>query len=272
MNFYVLIPAYRPDGKLLHLLESLHTAGLRKILVVNDGSGDAYEAVFEAIRERWSHIAILPHDANLGKGAALKTGFRYLLEHADGVDGAVTADSDGQHTKKSIMNVAEMMLQNQGDLILGVRTFDKEDIPWKSRFGNRLTEKVFTYVAGVHISDTQTGLRGIPREFMKELLTISADRFEFETQMLLLASGQYKIREIPIETIYDSKEYHQTHFNPLKDSVKIYAVLGKWFLRYTLASFSSSIVDLLLFTILCHFLRDQLTAYVAAATVMARSL
>ena len=75
MNFYVLIPAYRPDGKLLHLLESLHTAGLRKILVVNDGSGDAYEAVFEAIRERWSHIAILPHDANLGKGAALKTGF-----------------------------------------------------------------------------------------------------------------------------------------------------------------------------------------------------
>ena len=168
------------------------------------------------------------------------------------------------------MNVAEMMLQNQGDLILGVRTFDKEDIPWKSRFGNRLTEKVFTYVAGVHISDTQTGLRGIPREFMKELLTISADRFEFETQMLLLASGQYKIREIPIETIYDSKEDHQTHFNPLKDSVKIYAVLGKWFLRYTLASFSSSIVDLLLFTILCHFLRDQLTAYVAVATVMAR--
>ena len=96
MNFYVLIPAYRPDGKLLHLLESLHTAGLRKILVVNDGSGDAYEAVFEAIRERWSHIAILPHDANLGKGAALKTGFRYLLEHADGVDGAVTAHG-GRH-------------------------------------------------------------------------------------------------------------------------------------------------------------------------------
>ena len=206
--------------------------------MVNDGSGSAYEDIFKAAKNLLSEKAILlTHEVNRGKGRALKTAFQYILEHLPKATGAVTADSDGQHTKKSIMNVAEMMLQNQGDLILGVRTFDKEDIPWKSRFGNRLTEKVFTYV---------------------------------ETQMLLLASGQYKIREIPIETIYDSKEDHQTHFNPLKDSVKIYAVLGKWFLRYTLASFSSSIVDLLLFTILCHFLRDQLTAYVAVATVMAR--
>ena len=267
----IIIPAYEPDQRLIGLLKELSEYPYGPVILVNDGSGSAYEDIFKAAKNLLSEKAILlTHEVNRGKGRALKTAFQYILEHLPKATGAVTADSDGQHTKKSIMNVAEMILQNQGDLILGVRTFDKEDIPWKSRFGNRLTEKVFTYVAGVHISDTQTGLRGIPREFMKELLTISADRFEFETQMLLLASGQYKIREIPIETIYDSKEDHQTHFNPLKDSVKIYAVLGKWFLRYTLASFSSSIVDLLLFTILCHFLRDQLTAYVAVATVMAR--
>ena len=72
MNFYVLIPAYRPDDKLLHLMESLHAAGLRNILVVNDGSGNAHEAVFRTIRERWSHVVILSHDVNRGKGAALK--------------------------------------------------------------------------------------------------------------------------------------------------------------------------------------------------------
>ena len=105
---------------------------------------------------------------------------------------------------------------------------------------------------------------------MKEMLGVSYDRFEFEMQMLLDASANYPILEIPIETIYDSRENHQTHFRPVSDSVKIYAILGKRFFKYSLASFSSSIIDLLLFTILCHFLRNRVTGYVALCTVSAR--
>ena len=224
MNFYVLIPAYRPDGKLLHLLESLHTAGLRKILVVNDGSGDAYEAVFEAIRERWSHIAILPHDANLGKGAALKTGFRYLLEHADGVDGAVTADSDGQHTAEDILRIMAVMETSPGKLILGARSFDGT-VPWRSRLGNRLTRFLIRRLYGLNIQDTQTGLRGIPLSMMPLFLEIPCNQYEFELDMLILAgSRRLNVREVPVRTIYIDNNA-SSHFHPFRDSLKIYFVL-----------------------------------------------
>lgn len=135
----------------------------------------------------------------------------------------------------------------ENKLILGVGKFDSEGIPWKSRFENTMTEKVFQYILGVHVSDTQTGLRGIPTNFMKDLLDVNGERFEFEMRMLLESAGKYDICEIPIETIYDSKTEHQTHFNPIKDSIRIYKILAEKFIKFILTSFSSSIIDLIVF-------------------------
>ena len=154
--------------------------------------------------------------------------------------------------------------------MLGVRRFDGEDVPWRSRMGNGITERVFAYVAGVHVTDTQTGLRGIPRTFMKELLDVPGERFEFETQMLLESAGNYPIIEVPIRTIYDSKENHQTHFNTLTDSVKIYRILGKKFMKYVFSSFSSCVLDLVLFTIFCGMFKGRTGNYIAVSTVLAR--
>lgn len=269
----MIIPAYEPDERLIKLLRDLSAYPYGPIVLVNDGSGSSYQSLFDEAEKLLADRGILlVHEENQGKGRALKTAFSYVYENFPEAIGVVTADSDGQHTVSAIMHVAEELMANDQALVLGVRTFDREDIPWKSRFGNRLTEKIFTYVAGVHVSDTQTGLRGIPRDFMKKLIDVPGERFEFETQMLLEASGMVPIREVSIETIYDSKEDHQTHFNPFTDSVKIYAILGKWFIRYTLSSFSSSIVDLLLFHAFCGLFRNQLISYVALSTVLARIL
>ncbi len=224
MNFYVLIPAYRPDDKLLHLMESLHAAGLRNILVVNDGSGNAHEAVFRTIRERWSHVVILSHDVNRGKGAALKTGFRYLLEHADGIDGAVTADSDGQHTAEDILRIMAVMEKQPGKLILGTRTFDGT-VPWRSCFGNRLTSFLIRRLYGLKIQDTQTGLRGIPLSMMPLFLEIPCNQYEFELDMLILAGSRHlNVCEVPVRTIYIDNNA-SSHFHPFRDSLKIYSVL-----------------------------------------------
>lgn len=267
----LIIPAYEPDERLLILLDTLKEYHFGPVVLVDDGSGDPYRQLFEQAKERMEgKLIFLSHKKNCGKGKALKTAFSYLLESYPQIVGAVTADSDGQHTLQAITDVAEKLEQYPESLILGTRTFEGEDIPWKSRFGNTLTISVFSYIAGTHISDTQTGLRGIPRELMRELLKVPYDRFEFEMQMLLDASGNFPIIEVPIETIYDSRENHQTHFRPVADSAKIYAILGKRFLKYSLASFSSSIIDLLLFTVLCHFLRGDMAAYVAVCTVLAR--
>ena len=152
-----------------------------------------------------------------------------------------------------------------------MRTFEGNDIPWKSRFGNVLTIRVLQYVSGLKISDTQTGLRGIPISFMGELIDVPGERFEFETRMLLQSCGKYDITEVSIKTVYDSKENHQTHFRPIIDSIKIYRILGFQFIKFIFASLSSSILDLVLFAVFCRLLGHH-RWYIAASTVAARVL
>lgn len=272
-NVPIIIPSYEPDERLIELLNNLNDQNIGPVIIVNDGSSKEYEHIFEDARDIIKMLGgkLLVHEVNKGKGRALKTAFEYVLSHYPDAIGVVTADSDGQHTPKNIEEVIQTLTQNENKLILGVRKFDGEGIPWKSRFGNSLTEKVFKYVSGVHVTDTQTGLRGIPRQFMQELLDVKGERFEFEMRMLLESAGRYDILEIPIETIYDSEENHQTHFHPVKDSIKIYKILGGKFIKYILSSGSSCILDLALFAVLCHLLKTSFSgSYIVIATVSAR--
>lgn len=267
----IIIPSYEPDERLTELMSTLVTEDVN-VVVVDDGSGENYKEIFDKVKEiLGSKGIVLTHNVNKGKGRALKTAFQYVLDNIPDAIGAVTADSDGQHTKECIKAVSESLEEHPDSLILGVRRFDGEEVPWKSRFGNTLTLKVMKIVSGLSVSDTQTGLRGIPRKFMEELLTVDGERFEFETRMLLETVNKYNIVEVPIETIYDSKENHQTHFDPFLDSIKIYKILFEKFIRYVFAALSSFVIDIALFTIFCMLLKGwNPDLYAAAATVLAR--
>lgn len=268
----IIIPAYEPDERLLSLLEDLSAAGRNKIMIVDDGSGDKYSELFERAKNIISPDGVLlSYPDNKGKGGALKTAFRYVLDNMPDVLGVITADSDGQHTVSCIKSVEEKLLANPNALILGVRSFDTEDVPWKSELGNKLTIKVLKYVSGLSVSDTQTGLRGIPVGFLPECLNIKQNRFEYEMEMLLRTRDNISIIETPIETVYDSKDNHQTHFNPFLDSIKIYRVLGRQFLSFIFASLSSSIIDIGLFALFCYLLKAKIPeSYIIVSTVMAR--
>lgn len=270
----IVIPSYEPDERLIALLKDLEESGLGPVIIVNDGSGTEYDEIFSEAEKLieangGKYIAYRP---NKGKGRALKTAFEYIAQNMPDALGCVTADSDGQHTPGCIASIIKALREKPESLILGVRSFDGEDIPWKSRFGNNITVKVFSYVSGVKVSDTQTGLRGLPFDFMKDMINCKGERFEYETQMLLECAGRIKITEVPIKTVYDSKENHQTHFDPFKDSIRIYKILGVKFIKYMFASISSFVVDILLFTLLCHVLRNFVPeAYlIQVATVCAR--
>lgn len=267
----IIIPAYEPDDRLITLIHNLADS-MEPIIIVDDGSGAQYASIFEKCRNVLDGKGvILTHECNKGKGCALKTAFSYVLEHYKNAIGVVTADSDGQHNKLAIDSVKRALQVNPDSLILGVRSFDGEGIPWKSVFGNKLTIKILSYVSGINISDTQTGLRGIPKEFARQLLEVRGERFEFETEMLVESSSKYSIIEVPIETIYDSEENHQTHFNPIMDSIKIYRVFGKIFLKYVCSSVSACFVDLLCFVVFCYFFREKNHQfYIVVATVLAR--
>lgn len=279
-NIPIVIPSYEPDWNLETFIKSFDIEK-EFFIVIDDGSeGEEYQKIFNDVEKLiGTNGVVLHHEVNKGKGAALKTAFKYVLENMPDIPGVVTADSDGQHVRVSVEDVTKSLLENPQALVLGVRSFDRATIPWKSWFGNTLTIKVMKYLTGVSVSDTQTGLRGIPTSFFKILIDeCQSDRFEFETQMLLATKGRFPIVEVPIATIYDSKEDHATHFDPFKDSIRIYKIIGKQFLKFIGASFSSSILDLVLFTIFCALftkfgLENSLGVYlVTVATVAARVL
>lgn len=227
----IIIPAYEPDERMVALVETLVKAD-NYIVVVDDGSGDGYSHIFELVKQLLKDKGVvLVHNENMGKGKALKTAFRYILDNATDYIGAVTADCDGQHDILSIDKVAEALIENQDSLVLGIRRFERKSIPWKSYFGNVITLKVFHLISGIKVSDTQTGLRGISISFMRELIYIEENRFEFEMKMLLMTKHKYPIKEVEITTIYDSKTNHQSHFNPWRDSVKIYKTLFRQLLK-----------------------------------------
>ncbi len=255
----IVIPSYEPDDRLITLLHDLDAKEMGPVIIVNDGSSTEYDPIFknaEAIISKRGG-KFISYQPNRGKGHALKTAFSYIIENMADAKGCVTADSDGQHTPECIANITDKLVEQPENLILGVRQFKKEDIPWKSWYGNKITVLVFSYIAGNKISDTQSGLRGIPLDFMKELIDVKGERFEFEMQMLIECTGKYNISEIPIKTVYDSKDNHQTHFRPFADSFRIYKILGKKFFKYIFSSLSSFVVDIVLYHLFCLLFADM---------------
>lgn len=227
MNYCVIIPAYNPSNELIELVKTLISCHVSKIIVINDGSQSNSDEIFKSIKNLHEKAIVLHHDINQGKGAALKTGFRYAYTHFNEAIGVVTADADGQHSVEDILRVGQPLLGNSGDLIMGVRQFEvnNANIPFRSQFGNLLTAKLFKLIVGLNISDTQCGLRGIPRDFIPELLQIKNNGYDFELMMLIASkSAHRKIQEIPIKTIYIDNN-QSSHFNPILDSFKIYFVL-----------------------------------------------
>jgi glycosyltransferase involved in cell wall biosynthesis len=240
----ILIPAYNPDERLTELVEALIREGLEHIIVVNDGSLPECGTIFNHL-ESLEPCTVLTHAVNCGKGRALKTGLNHIYLSYPGVPGIVTADCDGQHRPEDILKVAAALKENPGQLIMGARRLGR-DIPFRSLFGNVCTRFVFRFVIGKKVSDTQSGLRGLPLEIVPELLNVKGERYEFEINMLILTKMKsIDILEVPIETIY-IEDNISSHFNPFFDSMKIYFQL----LRYAFSSMVTSFFDFLVFTLM----------------------
>lgn len=261
----IIIPSLNPDDKLVELVENLTNSGYKDIIVVNDGSSNEYDKYFESIKEK---VVLLTHSINLGKGRALKTAFNeYLNCHKSKTGGVITVDSDGQHKIEDIKKVNKKLLKSKNSLILGARNFNNENVPFRSKFGNKLTRIIFSFLTGIKVTDTQTGLRGIPPKYIETLMNVQGERFEYEMNMIMFAkNNDINIEEETIETVY-IQENKSSHFNPLTDSFKIYLI----FFKYILSSLISFIVDIGLYKIFFNLLIKSLTNYVIIiATIGAR--
>lgn len=240
----VLIPAYKPTSVLNDLVASLAQRGFSAILVIDDGSGDDYHHIFDAL-EKSGQAEVVCHEKNRGKGCSIKTGIKHIaIEHTDRA-AIVTVDADGQHRPEDIENVARALIQESESVVLGVRDFDR-DVPLRSRFGNSVTRRVFRLMCNRSIRDTQTGLRGFSASLFGLLLSVRGNRYEYEMEMLLRTSKErIAVKQVSIKTVYEDKN-SSSHFSPLADSIRVYSV----FTPYLLLLLVAASVDLMVFALL----------------------
>jgi glycosyltransferase involved in cell wall biosynthesis len=238
----ILIPAYQPGDPMVTLVESLLRLGSKAVVIVDDGSGKEYAEYFHEAEALTDRVHLLRHAVNLGKGAALKTGMNFVLNQFPQCRGVVTADADGQHHPEDVQGVAKRLASDSTALIMGVREFGKR-VPWRSRIGNRLTRILTRLLVGSKVSDTQTGLRGIPKELIPHLLRIPSQGYEFELDMLIACKHQgFPIVQEPIRTIYLDGN-RSSHFDPILDSMRIYFLL----FRFSVLSLLTAVLDNLVF-------------------------
>lgn len=256
-----VVPAYKPGPRLVELVGRLKEQGLfSAILAIDDGSGEEYAGLFAEL-ERMG-CTVLRHAVNLGKGMALKTGFNHACLHWPTACGVVTFDADGQHLPEDIAAVGRALRERAPSLVLGTRGFGK-NVPLRSAVGNRLTRAVMALVGGIRVSDTQTGLRGIPLSFLRPLLRLKTAGYDFELDMLMTAR-QHRIPfvEVPIATVYEENN-KSSHFNPILDSMKIYLVI----IRFGFSSLLSAIVDYIVFSICILCGMDIMKSVIMCRTV-----
>lgn len=233
----IIIPAYEPDETLIATVQGLVEVGFRDILVINDGSREACNKIFQTV-EDISGCTLLCHEVNKGKGAALKTAFTYVLKNRPDTKCVVTADADGQHLVKDIEAVCGTALEKEA-VVLGTRNFAEAGVPARSLMGNRITCGVFRLFFGMKLKDTQTGLRAIPVRYLPEIILAEGDRYEYETNMLFLINRKkIPYEQVDITTVY-LEENKSSHFRVVRDSLRIYGLIFK----YLFSSVVAAVVD-----------------------------
>ena len=219
-EYIALISAYKPDDTLKSVVEDLKSYNF-KIIIVDDGSDNEYKKYLDVDVDK-----VISYDTNMGKGYALKTGFKYIKENYNNYI-VVCVDCDGQHKADDAYKLCEYIKENPNDLAIGKR-LRKKNVPLRSKIGNAITRFVFFSVTLRHIYDTQSGLRAFSNYLMDYMLNISGNRFEYEMNVLLnLNKNHIKHKEIEIKTIYINNN-RGSHFKVFKDSFRIYKQIIKF--------------------------------------------
>ncbi len=205
----ILIPAYNAQETLGFVLKKSEPLKIDTI-VVNDGSSDGTGRVASA-----SGAQLLQHPANLGKGAALQTGFQYILKKDYQV--VITLDADGQHDPSEIPFLLKIFQNVQPDILIASRAAEFAKMTFLRRFWNRLGVKAVARRCHADITDSQSGFRLIRTDVLREI-DLSTSRFEAELELLIKACKKgFGVLSIPIAA-GQVDGTRSSHFRPVVDT------------------------------------------------------
>lgn len=213
----VIIPAYNASRTITELIERLAKhVDKADIVVIDDGAADNTGEL-----ARQAGVAVLAHETNRGKGAALKTGFKHAIDNR--YDAVLTIDADLQHDPECVPGFLEMGASGKYDIIIGTRE-RTNNMPFFRVFANFTGSVVISLFSGVRIRDSQSGYRWISTDVLKRL-HLECDRYDLESE-ILLGIGRIggSIGEISVPTIYGDSE---SFINPIVDAARAVRLLWR---------------------------------------------
>ncbi len=209
----VIIPVFNHERRAADVIRRALSLKM-PVFVVDDGSNDRTPEIIDAI----AGITVLRHERNLGKGAALLTGFRAAAKTRKW---AVSIDADGQHNPADALNLIKAVPAGQRCIMVGKREgMTGKHVPWTSKFGRKFSNFWVWISGGPSLDDSQSGFRLYP---IPEVLNLGvrARRFQFEVEVIVLArQNNIPVFEAPVRVVYQEGAERVSHFRPFIDFLR----------------------------------------------------
>jgi glycosyltransferase involved in cell wall biosynthesis len=211
-RYLVVIPAFNAERSVGDVVREVKKV-MDEVVVVDDGSADGTAAA-----ARDAGAKVLTHERNRGKGAALKTGFKYACEN--GYDGIITLDADGQHLPHEIPKFLDCRAETGADLIIGGRAHLFDQMLPRRRMANRFSAWSIAKASKTGITDSQSGFRFYSTNLLRNI-RLHTDGFDMESEVIVRAGcGGFKVVTTPIDLGFVNG-VSTSHYKPLADTLRI---------------------------------------------------
>jgi glycosyltransferase involved in cell wall biosynthesis len=209
MRAAAVIPAFNEARSIADVVDGVR-ASVDRVIVVDDGSTDG-----TAERARAAGADVVVHDANRGKGHAVRTGLARVLEGE--FTHVLLLDGDMQHLPAEAPRLLDAAERTGADLVLGERRFSREDMPASRYHANRIGSRVLGWFIGAPVEDTQCGFRVFKVEALRRI-TLRARGYEIETEMLVKVRRRgARLISVPVTAVYAGQ---RSKLRPVRDTTR----------------------------------------------------
>lgn len=231
-DIVVVVPAFNAGKTIEQVFARIPKEvlpGVRRYIVVDDGSTDNTLAVLRRIGRRFPNLDILKHSKNRGYGAAEKTLLHAAMER--GVDVAILLHSDGQYSPEKIPDLLDPFQQDKADIVQGSRMLGggalKGGMPVYKYVANKCLTVVENLAFGMNLAEYHSGYMAYSKKALETIpFNRLSDSFDFDLEMIVMAKILgLRIQEVAIPTIYADEV---SHLNPVKYGFDVLAVVRRY--------------------------------------------